>query len=455
MSLASLLTRTRLRALAGYGYDRGDRYWQQGRVLSCVQQGDGIAGVVAGKNDYTVRLFTHGSRLISQCSCPVGDDGAFCKHAVALALHYLEPPAAAATSGPVFESRKELEAWCIEHQVSHELEVSAEVLIEPIRARLSHPHPGIAYVLRSCALRDIGSLEGARRFVGVRELQRPTAEAVRKRLERAAADVRDALAEEARPRAAPQDEALVALWTRLGELRRRLRKGAAPRSRATRAAGTLDLERSTGALLWKEDLAVAFRRSAWTTSAIAARLAFTPEPSLSCTCAASSCTHALALVDSALDLLADPAQATLAHTIAEELLRPPWQRALAELESHDHKPAAATRIEVWWQIDRQFGATTLTPVVKRQLKKGGFSAGTRMSPEKLLDEHGAALGEQDTRIAEPLAGWTGSRASTYPARAFAALVGHPRVVDGEAGDTPVIVRRVALGFTASPAGDAI
>src|SRR5690606_26256544 len=141
---------------------------------------------------------------------------------------------------------------------------------------------------------------------------------------RAAAEVRDALAEEAQPRTAPTANDLAALWVRLGELRGRLRKAAVPRSRATRAAGTLDLERSTGVLLWKEDLAVAFRRSAWTTSAIATRLAFTPEPSLTCTCSASSCTHALALVDSALDLLADPAQATLAHTIAEELLRPPW-----------------------------------------------------------------------------------------------------------------------------------
>ncbi len=231
MSLSSLLTPTRLRALAGYSYERGDRYPQEGRQ-GRAPQGDGIVGVVAGESEYTVRLFTHGRELISECTCPVGGGDTMCKHAVALALYYLEPPVAASSGGPVFETRQHLDAWCTEHEVSHELAVSADVLLDAIAAR--HPHPNLPLVLRSVALRDVGSLEGAGRFVGIRALQRPTAEAAREYLERAAADVRVALDEEKRPRSERQ-RLLAALWSRLVDLRTRLRETASPRSRATRA----------------------------------------------------------------------------------------------------------------------------------------------------------------------------------------------------------------------------
>jgi len=455
VSLSSLLTRPRLRSLAGYSYERGDRYWKQGRVLSCVTQGAGIAGVVAGGSEYAVRVFSHGAQLISQCTCPVGGGDRMCKHAVALALYYLEPREApqADEGGPVFETRRELEAWCAEHEIEHELQVSAEVLIGDLVAR--DPHPNLGYVLRNLALRDIGSVEGAGRYIGIRALQRPTAEAARRRLEAAAADVRVAIGEERERGTGPAVEALGPLWTRLVELRARLRTEAAPRSRATRGDGELDLDRKTGMLVWREDTRLAFRGGTWATVAIETGLRYAPDAVLVCTCTREACTHAIALVDATLDVLADPAQSRLGHEIADELLRPAWQRALAELASRDEAPAPASRIEVWWHIERQFGTTTLTPLVKKQLKKGGYSAGTRMSPAKLLDDHAASLSEQDVRIAEPLAAWTPSRTSTYPARAFAALVGHPRVVDADDPDSVLAVRRVPLGFTASHAADAI
>ena len=454
MSLASLLSPTRLRALAGYSFERGDRYWQQGRVRWCQQQDDEIIGAVQGTQEYMVRVFAHGRNVAAQCTCPVGGGPSLCKHAVALALHYLEPATTAADpAGPVFATPGELETWCNEHDVMHELAVAADVLAGDLNART--PHPNLMLVLRNLALRDVGSVQGVGRFIGIRQLQRPTAEAARRYLERAAEDVKVALAEESEPRQAPRDELPAQLFTRLGELRRRLRATAVPRSRATRAAGVLDLDRGGGALVWKEPTRLSFRNTVWKTTAIEARLAYTPQAAASCTCTLASCTHALALVDAALDVLADPAQSRIAHGIADELLRPPWQRALAELASHDDAPARTARIEVWWQIERQFGATTLTPLVKKQLKKGGFSAGTRMAPTRLLDEYSAGLAEQDLRIAEPLAAWIASRASTYPARAFAALVGHPRVTDADAPDDVLQIVRAPLGFSASAAGDTI
>jgi superfamily II DNA or RNA helicase len=451
VSLSALLTHTRLRALSGYSYERGDRYWQQGRVRSCVQQGDGITGIVVGTTEYSVQLFTQGRTLVAQCTCPVGGGELLCKHAVALALYYLEPPAAPVVQGPVFETRAELDAWCAEHDVGHELPVAADVLIDDIAKQ--QPHPNLPYVLRNVSLRDIGSIEGASRYVGIRALQRPTAEVARRYLERAAADVRVALDEEKALRIVPEHEALAALWARLVELRKKLRTGAAPRSRATRARGELDLDRHAGALVWEEDTKLSFRGAGWVQVEVATRLRFAPDATITCSCTQSPCSHAIALVDATLDLLGDATQSRIAHAIAEELMRPAWQRALAELASRDEQPQAAPRVEVWWHIERQFGTTTLTPLVKKQLKKGGFSAGTRMSPEKLIDEHAASLGEQDLRIAEPLAAWTSSRGSTYPSRAFAALVGHPRVVDADAPEVALAVRRLPLGFTAAQAGD--
>jgi superfamily II DNA or RNA helicase len=451
VSFPSLLTHTRLRALAGYSYERGERYWRQGRVQAYVQQGDGVAGVVVGSAEYAVRVFAHGRTLASQCTCPVGGGEQLCKHAVALALQYLELPADTDTpaTGSAFDTRQELERWCSDHQVTHELPVAAEVLFEDVSRQ--HGHPNLTFVLRSLSLRDVGSLDGAAKFVGIRALQRPVAEAAARYLAKAADDVRVALEEEAEARSvAATDSTVIALATRVGELRVKLRETIAPRSRALRSRGSLELDAATGALVWAEPTKISLRNSTWTTPTVRVRLTLSPQSALTCTCTLERCTHALASIDAVLDVLADPAQVARARSIAEELMRPSWQRALAELAARDESRPAAARVEVWWQLDHQFGTTTLTPVVKKHLKKGGFSVGTRVSPQRLLDEHGAHLADQDLRVGEALASWVASRTSTYPARAFAALVDHPRVVHED--DAPIVVKRVPLGFNAIDAG---
>ncbi|HEY5949919.1 MAG TPA: DEAD/DEAH box helicase [Kofleriaceae bacterium] len=455
MSFPSLLTHTRLRALAGYSYERGERYWRDGRVQAFAQQGDGVAGVVVGSAEYAVRIFAYGRGIASQCTCPVGGGEQLCKHAVALALQYLETPVDTDTppQGNAFATRQELEQWCRDHQVMHELAVAADVLFDDVAP--SFPHANLSFVLRSVSLRDVGSLESAGRYVGIRALQRPIAEAAARWLERAAADVSAAIREETQLRLLPADEPMASLAAKLLQLRGRLRETIAPRSRQLRQTGTLDVDRKSGALVWKEPTRITLRQSTWNTTTVETRLAYVPAPVLSCTCTAERCTHAIALADAALDVLCDSAQVAVARAIAEELLRPPWQRALAELAARDDIAPAVPRVEVWWQLDQQFGTTTLTPLVKKQLKKGSFSVGTRMSPQRLLDEHVSALNEQDTRIAEALAAWEPSRASTYPARAFSALVGHGRVVHEEEPDLPLVVSRVPLGFTATAAGDEI
>ncbi|HEY5921244.1 MAG TPA: SNF2-related protein, partial [Kofleriaceae bacterium] len=452
----SLLTHTRLRALAGYSYERGERYWREGRVQAYVQQGDGVAGVVVGGAEYAVRVFAHGRTLASQCTCPVGGGEQLCKHAVALALQFLEAPVDVETAAAdtAFATRQELERWCTERQVMHELPVAADVLFDDVSRR--HAHPNLTFVLRSLSLRDVGSLEGVGQFIGIRALQRPIAEAAVRRLARAADDVRAALDEENEARSVIATEpTVVTLASRLVELRAKLRQTSAPRSRASRAAGTLELEAATGAVIWKEPTKVSLRHSTWTTPTVQTRVTLSPQSTLTCTCTLAGCTHAIALCDAALDLLADPAQVARARQLADELLRPPWQRALAELAARDEMRSPAAAVEVWWQLEDELGSATLTPIVKKQRKKGGVSPGQRVSPERLLDDHGANLGDQDLRIAEALTSWLPSRTSTYPARAFTALVGHTRVVLEDALDTPIVVKRVALGFNAVDAGEQI
>ncbi|HEX7701036.1 MAG TPA: SWIM zinc finger family protein, partial [Kofleriaceae bacterium] len=89
MSLLELLPNALLRARAGTGFERGERYWREGRVMKYEVDGDRVAGVVAGAEDYVVHLNGAGNRLSFACSCPIGLRGETCKHAIALALHHI------------------------------------------------------------------------------------------------------------------------------------------------------------------------------------------------------------------------------------------------------------------------------------------------------------------------------------------------------------------------------
>lgn len=53
---------------------------------------DGVRAVVHGRADYAVFLGPASPGLIGECDCPVGTDGAFCKHCVAVGLVLLGQP---------------------------------------------------------------------------------------------------------------------------------------------------------------------------------------------------------------------------------------------------------------------------------------------------------------------------------------------------------------------------
>jgi hypothetical protein len=497
--LANVLTASRLRAVAGMAYARGEAYWRDGHVVAYTVVGDdAVEGIVVGGARYHVRLTIGERELDASCTCPVGET--FCKHAVALALAFVakqnkQAPAplpqakvtaeaaglaargsravasgdgdqgAEAAEAHSFATRAELEAWAEAHQVTHALSMSAEILYPQLPAEEAQRY-GLRYLLGRVGLREVASREGVGRLIAIRALEAPITEAAYRALEAAAALVRAGCEEEhARP-ARHADPVIAPLWSRLVELRRAVRAQAAPRARAARANATWRFDAPGSAVVWKERERVVRGSYDYGPTAITTRLTMPGggEPHLECTCPApqARCTHALALVDTTLDMLEAPKRQGEARTLAEDLLRPGWARLFRELDVMEARAARPrTALEVWWQIDRALGTLTLSPIVKKQRKGGAMSAGAKPSVARMLEEHRDSLAEADLRIAEHVAAWVppsrsasaqANRASgTYPVRAFLALVGHPRVL-AEWSDRPIELKRVPLGFTAQLTG---
>ncbi len=452
MSLLELLPNALMRARTGHGYERGQRYWREGRVVQYAADGEHVTGIVAGADDYAVRLDGRGKRLVAACSCPMGLRGETCKHVVALALHHLAViegraarQALVAGDEPCFATQDDLEAWASEHRVAFELETSAEILAGVlVRVYPSEWH--LRRVLCTRSLGEVGSLDGARRAWDEPRLVQATAVAAAAHLAIIAADVEAGLAEE-RVARQPSDPAIGPAWAKLVELRGRLRAEAMPRGRASRAGASWKFEKDGATIEWHE--ATPVRGINYTVMPVIARLAFRETAALSCTCKREPCTHAIALVDATLDRFADPARRDEMRAVAEELVRPPWQRVLAELAFDEQPAKRRAAIELWWQVEHELHELAVVPVVKRQLKKGGTSSGTRVSLQRLLAEHGNSLEERDRAIVEALDSWRPGYSTSYPYKAFAALVGHPRVMYEGA---PIAVKRFALGFVANESG---
>lgn len=86
-SLASLLTLAQVAELAGpRSYARGLDYHDDGRVEFGTATDDNVEAVVRGTMPYRVVLRVRGRTVDWSCMCPVGEDGSFCKHCVAVAL---------------------------------------------------------------------------------------------------------------------------------------------------------------------------------------------------------------------------------------------------------------------------------------------------------------------------------------------------------------------------------
>lgn len=95
-SLKDVLSEPVLRQMAGArSFERGAAYFRGGHVNPIAEEGNEIAAKVEGTRSYRARLWIERNALDYSCTCPVGEDGEFCKHCVALGLSWLER----ATSG--------------------------------------------------------------------------------------------------------------------------------------------------------------------------------------------------------------------------------------------------------------------------------------------------------------------------------------------------------------------
>jgi uncharacterized Zn finger protein len=92
LGLADVLTLRSVRELAdARTYARGEAYFHDGVVGLLEADAFEVGADVQGTQRYRVRLAAGtGDELEYECDCPVGDDGIFCKHAVAVALSWLE-----------------------------------------------------------------------------------------------------------------------------------------------------------------------------------------------------------------------------------------------------------------------------------------------------------------------------------------------------------------------------
>jgi|GEM_PF-616702 len=85
------ITDQQLTDLAGErAFERGKRYFLEGRVISWTIKHKTITADVEGSECYRVELVLSSSRLEGSCDCPASEGFDFCKHCVAVALAYRE-----------------------------------------------------------------------------------------------------------------------------------------------------------------------------------------------------------------------------------------------------------------------------------------------------------------------------------------------------------------------------
>jgi uncharacterized Zn finger protein len=89
-SLEEVIERSVLRRMAGSrAFDRGEDYVANAQVGAITERDGTLNAKVNGTQTYRVKLWREGDALDYSCNCPVGRDGAFCKHGVALGLAWL------------------------------------------------------------------------------------------------------------------------------------------------------------------------------------------------------------------------------------------------------------------------------------------------------------------------------------------------------------------------------
>jgi len=128
-----------LRRLAGAQYyQRGLDYFSHGHVESLEESSGGVRALVRGNRDYTISLTADDGVLDYSCDCPVGSDGAFCKHCVAAALAWLNRDAGAAKPASRHKTQEVTLADAGKILKGEDKEALVSMMLDLARSRVPH-----------------------------------------------------------------------------------------------------------------------------------------------------------------------------------------------------------------------------------------------------------------------------------------------------------------------------
>ena len=138
--LRKIIDHQTLRRMAGaQSYWRGEGYFSEGRVRNLAEDRGKIAAEVRGTQVYRVALWAEEGGLEYSCSCPLGHDGVFCKHCVAVGLAWLDPAGAKPKKAPKREkpsvTMNDVRAWLEDRDKSRLVDMLMDQAMEDGRLR--------------------------------------------------------------------------------------------------------------------------------------------------------------------------------------------------------------------------------------------------------------------------------------------------------------------------------
>ena len=138
--LRALIDVQTLRRMAGaQSFWRGEGYFADGRVRNLAEDRGTVAAEVRGTQVYRVALWAEEGGLEYSCSCPLGHDGVFCKHCVAVGLAWLGPAGAKSKKAAKREkpsvTMNDVRAWLEDRDKSRLVDMLMDQAMEDGRLR--------------------------------------------------------------------------------------------------------------------------------------------------------------------------------------------------------------------------------------------------------------------------------------------------------------------------------